>query len=75
MKIHQVELDLDEPGAIVSLDVDPTGAAVRAAKARGLLGEAADVGSDVRLSGRLRITLNDERAEALAADLFNSLKE
>lgn len=72
--VHQFELDLDEPGITVSLDPDPTGAAQRAAKARGLLGEAIQVGEEVRLSGSLRITLTEDRATALAAELFNSLK-
>ena len=75
MRVHQFELNLDEPGIVVSLDPDPTGAAVRAAKARGLLSEAQEIAEDVRLSGSLRITLPEAHAEKLAADLFKSLKE
>lgn len=73
--VVQFELDLEDPGVTVSLDPDPTGLLLRGARAKGLVGEQLDPTQEVRLSGSLRITLDEPRAEALAADLFNSLKE
>jgi hypothetical protein len=74
MGIVQISIDLEEAGILASLDPDPSGAHVRAAKARGLSGVELDPLSEDRLSGGLRLTLTPERAEALRNELDKHLE-
>ena len=71
--VIQVTLDLED-GISVSFDPDPSGVLVRLAKEQGLTGPELDPLAEKSLSGALRLTLTEERAEALAAELFNNLK-
>lgn len=65
--VVQVTLDLDRITA--TLDPDPTGALVRAARARGLAGQDLAPLSEDRLSGSLRLTLTDIQALNLISEI------
>lgn len=69
MGVVQVTLLLDEPGITVTRDPDPTGGLVKLAKGQGLSGPELDPLSEERLSGSLRITLTQERADQLVSEL------
>lgn len=72
-KVVQFTLEIDD-SITVSTDPDPTGVLLRLAREKGLSGPELDPLVEKTLSGALRVTLSEERAEALAAELFNALK-